>query len=234
MPSSLDCEHTVPRDREAKGLPLSDGGMGARRPTTGMRQFIVLGHDAPTTSEFSLDNLAGGAGRLDVLCRCVSSAFFLSHAVRENVRVYLVLADEFTLRFEGSELRRLNPDERSTAALVRNALENREEAIGHMEVETSPGVYLSRRGFDPVLEATADSGTVVQLHGAGDPVTEIEPPAESVFILSDHRDFAGGEADLLAERADECVRLGPEPLHANHAITLAHNWLDTDGYTRYR
>lgn len=199
-----------------------------------MRQFIVSGHQAPTAPDFSLDDLAGGAGRLDVLCRCVSAAFFLSHAIREDVRVFLVLGDEFTLRFEGSELRRLNPDERSTAALVRNALEDREEAIGHIEVETSPGVYLSRRGFEPTLDAAAEEGTVIELHEAGDPVIDAEPPADPVFVLSDHRDFAAEEADLLAERADERVRLGPQRLHANHAITVAHNWLDTDGYTRYR
>ncbi|MCL7417432.1 MAG: tRNA (pseudouridine(54)-N(1))-methyltransferase TrmY [Halalkalicoccus sp.] len=198
-----------------------------------MRQFIVSGHDVPTTPDFSLSDLAGGAGRLDVLCRCVSSAFFLSHAIREEVRVLLVLADEFTVRFEGSELRRLNPDERSTAALVRNALEEREEAIGHMDVETSPGVYLSRRGFEPVLGEVTGNGTVVQLHEDGDPVVEVEPPANPIFVLSDHHDFSPSESDLLAERAEARVRLGPERLHANHAITVAHNWLDTEGYRRY-
>lgn len=198
-----------------------------------MRQFIVSGHDVPTTPEFSLDDLAGGAGRLDVLCRCVSSAFFLSHAIREDVRVYLVLGDEFTVRFEGSELRRLNPDERSTGALIRKALGEREEAIGHMEVETSPGVYLSRRGFEPILEAAAGDGTVIQLHEEGDAVVEAEPHEEPVFVLSDHHDFTEHEADLLAERADARVRLGPEALHANHAITVAHNWLDTRGFSRY-
>lgn len=196
-----------------------------------MRQFIVSGHDVPTTPEFSLDDLAGGAGRLDVLCRCVSSSFFLSHAIREEVRVFLVLADEFAIRFEGSELRRLNPDERSTAALIRKALSEREEAIGHMEVETSPGVYLSRRGFEPVLEGV--SGTVIQLHEGRDPVVEIEPPEKPVFVLSDHRDFTELEVELLAENSDEQVRLGPERLHANHAITVAHNWLDTEGFVRY-
>lgn len=196
-----------------------------------MRQFIVSGHDVPTTPEFSLDDLAGGAGRLDVLCRCVSSSFFLSHAIREEVRVFLVLADEFAIRFEGSELRRLNPDERSTAALIRKALSEREEAIGHMEVETSPGVYLSRRGFEPVLEGV--SGTVIQLHEGRDPVVEIEPPEKPVFVLSDHRDFTEPEVELLAENSDEQVRLGPERLHANHAITVAHNWLDTEGFVRY-
>lgn len=198
-----------------------------------MRQFIVSGHDVPLTPDFSLDDLAGGAGRLDVLCRCVSSAFFLSHAIREEVRVFLVLGDAFTVRFEGRELRRLNPDERSTAALIRKALEEREEAIGHMEVETSPGVYLSRRGFEPILEEAAEEGSIVQLHEDGDPVVEVEPSADPVFVLSDHRDFAEREAELLAERADERVRLGPDRLHANHAITVAHNWLDTEGYSRY-
>ncbi len=50
-----------------------------------MRQFVIIGHDAPTTPEFSLDDLAGAAGRLDVLCRCVTSAFLLRHAIREDL-----------------------------------------------------------------------------------------------------------------------------------------------------
>ncbi|QLH81512.1 tRNA (pseudouridine(54)-N(1))-methyltransferase TrmY [Halosimplex pelagicum] len=198
-----------------------------------MRQFVVLGHDAPTTPDFSLDDIAGGAGRLDVLCRCVTSAFFLSHDIREAVRVHLVLADEFTVTFDGRELRRLNPDERSTAALVRGALEEREEAIGHQPVETSPGVSLTRRGFEPTLDAAARDGTVVQLHEDGDPVVDAEPPSDPVFVLSDHRDFTDREADLLAEAADRRVRLGPQALHADHAITVAHNYLDTDGFTEY-
>jgi len=198
-----------------------------------MRQFVVLGHDAPTTPDFSLDDIAGGAGRLDVLCRCVTSAFFLSHDIREAVRVHLVLADEFTVTFEGRELRRLNPDERSTAALVRGALDEREEAIGHQPVETSPGVSLTRSGFEPTLDAAARDGTVVQLHEDGDPVVDAEPPADPVFVLSDHRDFGDREADLLADAADRRVRLGPEALHADHAITVAHNYLDTDGFTEY-
>ncbi len=198
-----------------------------------MRQFIVHGHDAPTTGDFSLDDLAGAAGRLDVLCRCVNSAFFLSHDIREDVRVHLVLSDAFTVRFEGSELRRLNPDERSTAALVRKALERTEEAIGHMPVESTPGVSLRRMGFEETLRAAADGSAVVQLHEEGDPVVDVEPPTDPLFVLSDHHDFTDEEETLLADLADERVRLGPELLHADHAITVAHNYLDTDGYAHY-
>ena len=198
-----------------------------------MRQFLVTGHDVPTDADFALDDLASGAGRLDVLCRCVTSAFFLSHAIREDVRCLLVLADEFTLRFEGGELRRLNPDERSTAALIRKALEEKREAVGHQEVETTPGVYLSRRDFEATLRDAADGRTVLQLHEDGTPVVNVDPSEEPTFVLSDHLDFARRERDLLAEVADRRVGLGPEPLHADHAVTVAHNYLDTDGFTRY-
>ena len=198
-----------------------------------MRQFLIVGHDAPTTPEFSLDDLAGGAGRLDVLCRCVNSAFFLSHSIRDDVRVHLVLGDEFTVRFEGSDLHRLNPDERSTAALIRTALEYREDAIGHMPAESTPGVSIRRMGFEATLEDVAGDATVVELHEDGDPVADVEPPTNPLFVLSDHHDFTEREASLLADAADERVRLGPEVLHADHAITVAHNYLDTDGYTTY-
>ncbi|MFY4813832.1 tRNA (pseudouridine(54)-N(1))-methyltransferase TrmY [Haloarcula argentinensis] len=198
-----------------------------------MRQFVIIGHDAPTTPEFSLDDLAGAAGRLDVLCRCVTSAFFLSHAIREDVRVHLILADEYTVTFEGSDLRRLNPDERSTAALIRKALEEREEAIGHVPVETSPGVSLTRRGFEGTLDDVARRGTVVQLHEDGDPVVDVAPPSDPVFVLSDHHDFRDEEAALLADHADERVSIGPKALHADHSITVAHNYLDTAGFEQY-
>jgi tRNA (pseudouridine54-N1)-methyltransferase len=195
-----------------------------------MRQFLIVGHDAPTTADFSLDNLTG-AGRLDALCRCITSALLLSHDIREDVRVHLVLADEFTIEFDGSALQGLNPDERSTAALVRTAVEEREEAIGHIPVETSPGVSLVRKGFEATL-ADAE-GTIVQLHGNGTPAVETEPPTDPVFVLSDHRNFTDEETALLADAADERVSLGPRRLHGNQAITIAHNWLDTGGFVDY-
>lgn len=198
-----------------------------------MRQFLVTAHDAPTTPAFSLDDLAGGAGRLDVLARCVTSALLLSHDVRADVRVHLVLADEYTVTFDGSDVRRLNPDERSTAARVRNALEQREEAVGHVPVETSSGVSLSRRDFAATLDAAAADGPVVQLHADGDPAVAVDPPADPVFVLSDHREFTDEEAALLDDVADRRLSLGPNALHADQAVTVAHNYLDTAGFTDY-
>lgn len=203
----------------------------SRGPMPCMRQFVVCGHDAPTTPDFSLDDLAGGAGRLDLLCRCVNAGLFLSHGIREDSRVHLVLGDEYTVRFSGATARGLHPDERTTAARVRNALDARENAIGHMPAEVSPGVELYRMGVAETLDSL--DGTLVHLHEDGDPVAEVTPPENPVFVLSDHSDFTDEETDLLADRADRRVRLGPEAVHADHAIAVANNYLDTDGYERY-
>lgn len=196
-----------------------------------MRRFVVLGHEASTDPDFKLDDLAGGAGRLDVLCRCVNAAFLLSHGIREDVELFLVLQDSLTLRLAGAELRYLSPDERNIGALLRSGIEAKDEAVGMMEVESTPGIYISNRGFETVLDDL--DGTVIQLHEAGDPIAGTGPPSDPIFVLSDHRDFTDANSTLLEARVDARVSLGPKPLHADHAITVVHNALDTGGFREY-
>ena len=193
-----------------------------------MREFVVVGHEAPTTPEFSLSDLPG-AGRLDVLCRCVTSAFCLSHDLREDVRVHLVLADEYVVRFDGADLRHLHPDERSAAALIQGALEHRGGAIGAQAADASPGVTIRHGGLDDALEGLPASATVVALRTDGDPITDLEPPDHPAFVLSDHRSFTDTDRDALNDTVDERVAVGPLALHADQAVTVAHNYLDTAG-----
>jgi len=197
-----------------------------------MRQFVVIGHDAPSNSDFPLDALASDAGRMDLLARSLNAALLASHGIREDSRIHLVLGD-VTVSLDGATVRNLHPDERSIAALVRSALDAREDAIGHMPATPSPGIELYRMDFATTLDRLAEEGEIVQLHEDGDPVADVSPPADPIFVLSDHRDFTDEEAALLAERSDYRLRLGPRALHADHAISVAHNWLDTAGYTSY-
>ncbi|ELZ42736.1 hypothetical protein C471_02050 [Halorubrum saccharovorum DSM 1137] len=213
-----------------------------------MRQFVVIGRDVPTDPDaISLSDLPG-AGRLDLLCRCVAAGVFLSHGIREAVRVHLVAADEFTVTFDADSLRHLHPDERNVAARIRDAIDARDDAIGHMPADVSPGVELRRMGLEATLDRVLDDGggsprsgtsagadgpTLVQLHEDGDPLVDAAPPTDPVFVLSDHNDFPPAERDLLADRADRRVRVGPKRLHADHTISVVHNWIDTDGYASY-
>jgi tRNA (pseudouridine54-N1)-methyltransferase len=198
-----------------------------------MRQFVIVGHDAPTTPEFSLDALPG-AGRLDLLARCVTSSLLLSHGIRTDVRTHLVLGDEYTITFDGNSVKRLNPDERSTAALVRGALEQREEAVGRMPVETSPGVSLTRGGLEPTLDEIAGDGNILTLHEQGDAVASRDPVENPIFVLSDHHEFTDQNRATIQAHSEQQLSVGPEALHADQAITVAHNWLDTGGFADYR
>ncbi|MXR51950.1 tRNA (pseudouridine(54)-N(1))-methyltransferase TrmY [Halovenus sp. WSH3] len=193
-----------------------------------MRQFIVVGRNAPTTDEFALDDLPA-AGRMDLLARCVTASLLLSHGLRESVQTHLVLGDEFTVRFEGENLRGLHPDERSTAALIRSALAEREEAIGQIPVEVSSGVSLVRMDLDATLATVSEQSEIYRLHPDGTPKSERSPPESPAFVLSNHQEFHDDDAETIAEYAAGEICLGPKAIHADHAIAVTHNWLDTDG-----
>ena len=81
------------------------------------RRFAIVGHDTPGSGDFSLNDLAGSAGRMDVLLRAVNSALFVSHGIREDTQIVLHLEDSGPrrIRFDGGSLRGVHPDERSIA-----------------------------------------------------------------------------------------------------------------------
>lgn len=196
-----------------------------------MRRFIIIAHDAPTHADFSLSDLAGGAGRLDVLCRCVSASLLHSHGIRSNTEVITIHQDSVAVRIDGSTVRHLNPDERSIAGHIKAALGAAEDAVGAMEVEASTGVTVSRRGLADILQEL--TGPIVQLDPAGDPVTDHPTDEPCTYVLSDHHPFEPADREILEEAVDRQVSLGPVALHADQAITVVHNALDTDGYRRY-
>lgn len=186
-----------------------------------MRTFIILGHRAALTPDFTLNDLPGSAGRLDVLCRCVTAAFCLSHGIRRDVTVYLILQNQIVIRLEGTRLKHLNPDERSTGALLQKALSAHQQHP-EREIESTPGIFIRRGTLSDVL--TRVPQTVYVLHEQGHPISKIDLPQDAAFVLSDHLDFQPDEEALLKDHPH--LSLGPLSLHADHCITIVHNQLD--------
>ncbi len=165
---------------------------------------------------------------MDVLVRCVTSAFFLSHEVRKDTEVYLVLmgGDDApkTVRFSGETIRYLNPDERSTASLIRNAL--LKDIPEGEEIRSSPGVYISRMSFADVLEHLSDKGEFIYLKEDGIDAREFEFPDNPVFILGDDRDPTEEEEEILFSYSPSKICLGPRSMHANQCIVVVQNEID--------
>ena len=191
-----------------------------------MRRFVVVGHKAITSGDFKLDDLAGSTGRLDILLRCINSAFFLSHGIRRDVEIFLVLQGEprppVTVRINGTEIRYLNPDERSTGALIRNALLR----LGEGEVRSSPGIYISRRSFSEVINELAPKGKLVYLKEDGKDMRSEQFGEDVTFVLSDHQDLTAEEEAILLTHSPTVVKLGPNSYHADHCIVIMNAELD--------
>ena len=58
------------------------------------------------------------------ICSCIREAFCLSYAIRKNNNLFLYFQKEkILIKFEGSRLRYLGPDERSQAILLKKVLD---------------------------------------------------------------------------------------------------------------
>jgi tRNA (pseudouridine54-N1)-methyltransferase len=218
-----------------------------------MRNFIIVGHRAVTYPPFSLNDLPGTGGRVDILARSINVAFLLSHGMREGVEVTTVLLGPEdppkNIRFIGTELKYLNPDERSTGALSRNALikyntmktnpEKKQferslvqnDILGN-ELRSSPGVYISNSGFAEILRYYSEHSILVCLIEKGSDLSNLTEQLKNnykqnlTFILSDDKDFTAEEEDLINKYSKFSLSLGPQTLHSDHCIILIHNILD--------
>jgi tRNA (pseudouridine54-N1)-methyltransferase len=190
-----------------------------------MRTFVIVAHKAVTQPKFSLNDLPGGAGRMDIVARCVNASLFLSHDLRRDVDTYAVLLGEpsppVTVRFNGEKVRYLSPDERSAAALIKKALEKGAPPAG--EEESTPGVYISKRSFADVLEGLEN---IVYLHEEGDDFRTMELKGDESFVLSDHQNLTPEEEAVLSKKGARRASLGARLYHADHCIVMVNHELD--------
>ena len=191
-----------------------------------MRTFVVVGHKATTSPNFSLEDIPGTSGRLDILCRAVTAAFVISHGIRKDVLVYLVLLGgdaPKTILLHGESLRHLNPDERTTAALLKKALAI--PATERWAISTS-GITVRLGGLAELLEDLRDAD-LVYLKEDGPDIKRMEgisPAGRTAFILGDHLGMTEEEEELLAQARARMASLGETSLHADHCIVIL-NWM---------
>ncbi len=191
-----------------------------------MRDFIIIAHRALTRGDFSLNDLPGSAGRMDILCRCVNSALFLSHDLRRDVNIHLLLLGEpepgKIIRFEGENVRYLSPDERSAASLIKKALQKETTDI---DIRSMPGVFI-RRGSLPQLLSQFKDRKLIYLRENGSDIREADRLEDAVYILGDHQGVTEEEESIIEDTNPETISVGPLPLHSDHCIILINNEID--------
>ena len=192
------------------------------------RRFVIVGRTASASADFSLDDLPSTSGRLDVLVRCLRPALLVSHGVRRDAVVYLVLlggpSAPRVLRVDGATSRFLRPDERSLATLVKKSLAI--EPTAERFAEVRPGVASTRGGLDAVLADAGDAAAVFVLEQGAPDVRDVELPRGAIFVVGDHLGFDEATRARLAAAGARAIGVGPIGVHADDAVTILSNELD--------
>jgi tRNA (pseudouridine54-N1)-methyltransferase len=198
--------------------------------TTRRRSFVLVGGRAEASGDFRLEDLPSTSGRLDVLARALRAGLLVSHGVRQDVVVYLVLRGgpkaPRVLRVEGAAAKFLRPDERSMAVLVQKALTTAEETADGFCV-LRHGVAVAKGDLDVALEdAQPDVLFVLEQTGADVRDAVSLDAARIAFVVGDPTGFDEGTRADLARLGARPLSVGPRDLHAEDVVTLLANELD--------
>ncbi len=195
-----------------------------------MRRFLVLAHRVPPRGEFTLNDLAGGAGRMDEVARAVSTAFTLSNDLRRDTEVSVAFVAEpppaaRRIDMSGARLRYMNPDERSTAALLKNALIR--AANFPTAFESSPGLRVGPADPETLLREFLALPGAIWLTEGGLPISTWSAGSDDVAaVVSDPYDPTHAERLLLEQSGVPRISVGPRSLRTSQVIDAVHRELD--------
>lgn len=202
---------------------------------TSKRNFIVIAHRARSDGNIHLNDLCGASGRWDGVARSITSALFLSHDMRRDTSIHILLLGPDDppklLTVNGRSVKYLNPDERASSALMKKCLKEYLSQRSGYSITPSPGITITRTSLNDVLETL--NGKVFNLHEDGnlmnDPSMVNVREGPITFILSDDMDLTEEEDELIRERCPRTVSIGPMILHTHMAISVIHHILDMAG-----
>lgn len=178
-----------------------------------MRNFLLISNTVDTSKPLSLNSLTG-YGRLDVICRCISAAFFLSNNFRKNVCMEIFFRmNEQILEIQGEQVRGINPDERAVAGVLKRVFSGK----------SFPGIRLY-------------SGSLQQFLNKNQPLLIDANGTNSLELIKDHPFFLiGDQLGFLNEdehllNGFKKISLGSNVYLSSQVITILNYHLDTMKY----
>ena len=171
-----------------------------------------------------LNDLAGGAGRMDVLVRALLSSILTSHGIRDDVEFTMILlggpGPSRRIKFVSNELKGIHAEERSVAGKIATVLKEPIPPRGQWR-ERSPGIYDG--GGD--LNMTLDEWHC--------PTIRLEANSPSLYSGKIPNDFSIEDIGFILgdDKPLECERgtarsLGSNWLQGHTCISIVHFLLD--------
>ena len=206
---------------------------------------LIIGHRALSSGKLPLNDLAGGAGRMDVLIRALMASLMTSHDFRRDCEVILHLwggpGPKRRLKIIGNEVKGIHAEERSVAGQISKVLREPTPPIGNW-VKRSSGIYDSGGSIEETIREWSDS-TIIALDANAERlwINNAEIPTKSKplsyettddlsskiegidigFILSDDQPLELNFSSHIVKRS-----IGEKWLQGHMAIGICHFLID--------
>jgi len=204
-----------------------------------MREFVYFSQSARTSGNFDVNNLMN-AGRMDIAIHTLISAFFLSHNIREDVKLHLIFYGQPDppkhieivvnknkgIPETGKEVESLDISKKDVGGLIRKILYKYKPG---KRTEVFEGCFVEKKSFLNVIEEMQKNGKeIFLLDKAGEDIRKAKIGKNCVFILGDHHGLPKKELKRLKSIAN-LVSVGNKMYFASHVVTIVNNELDRRG-----
>ena len=195
-----------------------------------VREFIYYSQKARTTGNFGDDLMK--AGRMDIACQIVIMSFFISHKLRNNVKLHLIFngppdAPKHIEMFPGKAFGEDSDHDiskKDVAGLIKKLLYKYKPGINN---EVMKGYFIEKRGIiDFVNKLLDEDKEVFILDKKGEDIREIKIGKNPVFILGDHDGIPKLEMKRLKKMDIKKISVGDEMYFASQTMTIVQNELD--------
>lgn len=195
-----------------------------------MREFIYYSRTAPTKGNFGDDLMK--AGRLDIAIHTVIASLFLSHKIREDVKLHLVFAGppdpqkhlEFKPVLEGKTGEdKIYLNKRDISKIIKKMLYKYKEGKKN---EVFPGYWIEKKGMIKIAEELSEQGrNLYILDPKGEDIRETEIGKDPIFILGDHLGLPKKELKRL-KKICKPITIGKRTYFASQTTAIVNNEVD--------
>ena len=210
-----------------------------------MRRFAIIGQRAMSQGKLPLNDMAGGAGRMDVLVRAMMSALMTSHGFRDDTEIILHLqggpGPNRRVKIDGRTVRGIHAEERSVAGQIGKVLKQPTPPKGHW-VERSIGIWDSGGDILDTIGEWSNSRIVAldadaeRLWKNKSVIPVVSNPLSKVQNDNDNSEFRGvdigfilsDDKPLEQDLPEQIIRrsLGDIWLQGHLAIAICHFLID--------
>jgi len=197
-----------------------------------MREFVYFSKSAVTSGNLIKENLMK-AGRIDILCHFVIQGLFISHGIRDDTKLHLVLngapdPPKHLEIFPGENFQntenKIEISKKDIAGLIKRMLYKYRKG---QRTEIAPGYSIEKKSFVKLIEELKSKGKdIYLLDKSGEDLRKIKISGDEVFVLGDYEGIPKQELKRAKHLGLKKISVGPHTLFTSQVITLIHNEID--------